>query len=113
MTDRLHITAEDVAARLQVSTTTLYRWIRKKNFPAGEKVNRTGMPGPRTTSLWDIRIVDQWAIDNDVLIRTDPTLPDRDYFKLTDDPAWVKKAKAAVYVMGAAAIAFLVATWVI
>ena len=113
MTDRLYLNAEDVAARLKISTTTLYRWVKKKNFPAGEKVGRTGMPGPRTTSLWDIRIVDQWAIDNGVLIRTDPTLPDRDYFKLTDDPAWVKRAKVAVYVMGAAAIAFLITTWVI
>jgi hypothetical protein len=106
MSDRIHINAEDVATRLQISTPTLYRWVKKKKFPAGEHADRSGMPGPRTTTLWDIRTVDQWAIDNNVIIRIDPTLPDREYLGLVDDPAWVKHAHTALYAIGAAAIAY-------
>jgi hypothetical protein len=113
MSDRIHINAEDVATRLQISTPTLYRWVKKKKFPAGEHADRSGMPGPRTTTLWDIRTVDQWAIDNDVIIRIDPTLPDREYLGLVDDPTWVKHAHTALYVIGAAAIAYLLYSWII
>ena len=113
MSDRIHINAEALATRLQISTPTLYRWVKKKKFPAGEQVDRSGMAGPRTTTLWDIRTVDQWAIDNNVIIRIDPTLPDRDYFGLDDDPAWVKHGKTALYAIGAAAIAYLLYSWVI
>jgi hypothetical protein len=101
MNDRLYLNAEDVAARLQISKRTLYRRLKAKKFPAGIQVERTGMPGPRTTHLWDIRVVDQWAIDNGTPIRIDPTLPDREYLELVDDPAWVKNAKLVAYAIGA------------
>jgi hypothetical protein len=112
MNDRLYLNAEDVAARLQISKRTLYRRLKAKKFPAGTPVERTGMPGPRTTTLWDIRVVDQWAIDNGTPIRIDPTLPDREYLELVDDPAWVKKAKLVAYAIGAGAISSLLYSWV-
>ena len=105
MRDHIHLNAGEVAARLQISTPTLYRWVKKKKFPAGEHADRSGMPGPQTTTLWDICTVDQWAIDNNVLIRIDPTLPDREYLGLADDPTRVKHGKTALYAIGAAAAA--------
>lgn len=112
MNDRLYLNAEDVAARLQISKRTLYRRLKAKKFPAGTQVERTGMPGPRTTHLWDIRVVDQWAIDNGTPIRIDPTLPDREYLELVDDAAWVKNAKLVAYAIGAGAISSLLYSWV-
>jgi hypothetical protein len=112
MNDRLHLNAEDVAMRLQISIPTVYRWVKSEKFPAGEKIERIGMPGPRHTHLWDIRVVDQWAIDNGVTIRVDPTLPDREYLGMVDDPAWVKNAKLVVYAIGAGAISSLLYSWV-
>ena len=106
VTDRLYLNAEDVAARLNIAVPTLYRWVKKKKFPKGETVARTGMPGPRNTTLWDIRVVDQWAIDNGVAIRVDPTLPDREYLTFVDDPKLVYLAKLGAYVLGAIAIAY-------
>mgnify|MGYP003644499091 CR=1 FL=1 len=113
MNDRLHLNAEDVAARLQISAPTLYRWIKKKKFPKGDHVRRIGMAGPRTTSMWDIRTVDQWAIDNGAIIRIDPTLPNRKYLRLVDDPKWVKNAKLVAYAIGGGAISALIYSWVI
>ena len=112
MNDRLHLNAEDVATRLQISKRTLYRRVKEKRFPAGEKISRAGLPGPRHTHLWDIRVIDQWAIDNRVTIRVDPTLPDREYLGLVDDPAWVKNAKLVAYAIGAGAISSLLYSWV-
>lgn len=111
MNDRIHLNAEDVATRLQIATPTLYRWVKQKKFPKGEHVQRTGMPGPRTTSLWDIRVVDQWAIDNGVKIRIDPTLPDREYLGLVDDEKWVKTSRLVAYSIGVGAIASLLYSW--
>jgi len=113
MRDIVHLNAEDTATRLGISVPTLYRWVKKKKFPKGEVVERSGMPGPRTTTLWDIRVIDQWAIDNELTIRIDPTLPDREYFGLTDDPSWVKKAKIGTYVVGACAILFFIYSMVV
>ena len=112
MNDRLHLNAEDVATRLQISKRTLYRRVKEKRFPEGEQISRAGMPGPRHTHFWDIRVVDQWAIDNGVTIRVDPTLPDREYLGMVDDPAWVKNAKLVVYAIGAGAISSLLYSWV-
>jgi predicted DNA-binding transcriptional regulator AlpA len=112
MTESLYLNAEDVAMRLQISTPTIYRWVKSEKFPAGEKIERIGMAGPRHTTLWDIRVVDQWAIDNHVLIRVDPTLPDREYLGLVDDPAWVKTAWLVAYAIGAGAISSLLYSWV-
>lgn len=112
MNDRVYLNAEDVAARLKISIPTLYRWVKKKKFPEGERTERTGMPGPRHTTLWDIRVVDQWAIDNGVIIRIDPTLPDRDYMGLKDDAPWVKNARLVAYAVGIGAISSLLYAWV-
>jgi|TARA_R110000868_G_C10920310_1_gene765639 predicted DNA-binding transcriptional regulator AlpA len=112
MNDRLHLNAEDVATRLKISKRTLYRRVKDKTFPAGEKIRRVGLSGPRHTHLWDIRVIDQWAIDNGVTISVDPTLPDREYLGLVDDPAWVKNAKLVAYAAGAGAISSLIYSWV-
>jgi predicted DNA-binding transcriptional regulator AlpA len=111
MTDRLYLNADDVAARLKISTTTLYRWVKKKDFPPGTQVRREGKPGPRTTSLWDIREVDQWAIDNGITITTDPTLQDRDYLTYVKDPSWVKTSRTVAYLIGGAIITYLIAMY--
>lgn len=108
MTDRLYLNAEDTATRLRIATPTLYRWVKTKKFPKGEVVERTGMPGPRTVTLWDIRVVDQWAIDNNVVIRIDPTLPDHKYMGLADDKPYVGRMRLVAYAIGAAAIAYLI-----
>lgn len=112
MADKLYINAEDVAARLCVSVPTIYRWVKIKKFPEGKSVERTGMPGPRHTTLWDIRIVDQWAIDNGVIIRIDPTLPDRDYLEAYDDAPWAKNVRLVVYAVVIGAISSLLYAWV-
>lgn len=112
MADKLYINAEDVAARLEISIPTLYRWVKKKKFPEGEKTERTGMPGPRNTTLWDIRVVDQWARDNNVFIRIDPTLPDSDYMGTNDDASWAKNARLVAYAVGIGAISSLLYSWV-
>ena len=112
MTDRLHLNAEDTATRLKISPPTLYRWVKTKKFPKGEHVQRTGMPGPRTTSLWDSRVVDQWAIDNGIQIRIDPTLPDREYLNLVHDKPYVGQMRLAAYAGGVGAIASLLYSWI-
>ena len=112
MTDRLYLNAEDAATRLKISVPTLYRWVKAKKFPAGERVERTGMPGPRTTTLWDIRVVDQFAIDNGIEIRIDPTLPDHKYMNLMDDKPYVKNMRLVAYAIGVGAIASLLYSWV-
>ncbi len=112
MTDRLYLNAEDTATLLRISITTLYRWVRAKKFPPGERVERTNMPGPRNTTLWDIRVVDQFAIDNGIEIRIDPTLPDHKYMNLMDDKPCGKNMRLVAYAIGAGAIASLLYSWV-
>lgn len=111
MNDRVYLNAEDVAARLKISIPTLYRWVKKKKFPKGMSVERTGMPGPRHTTLWDIRVVDQWASDNNVIIRIDPTLPDSDYMGTNDDAPWAKNVHLVAYAVCIGAISSLL-SWV-
>lgn len=113
MNDRLHLNAEDTATRLGVSKPTLYKWVKAKKFPKGEVVERSGMPGPRTVTLWDIRVVDQWAIDNGVIITIDPTLPDHTYMGLMEDKPYVSRMRLAAYAVGGAAIGYLIVSLVL
>jgi len=108
MNDRIYLNAEDTATRLGISIPTLYRWVKAKKFPKGEVADRTGMPGPRTVTLWDIRVVDQWAIDNNVIIRIDPTLPDHKYMGLMEDKPYVSRMRLVTYAIGAAAFVYLI-----
>jgi len=112
MADKLYINAEDVAARLCVSVPTIYRWVKAKKFPEGERIERKGMPGPKQTTVWDIRVVDQWASDNNVVIRIDPTLPDSDYMGTNDDAPWAKNVRLVVYAIGIGSISSLLYAWV-
>ena len=53
ITERRYLGARDVAKRLSLSTTTLYRLIQRGDFPQGLKFGHS--------TRWDIQDVDAWA----------------------------------------------------
>lgn len=80
------INIEKIAELGNVSTATVYRWIKHPRFPKPAKVPRTADRGPATVKCWDRQQVINWMVSESKIheVNAEETTPEELESRLTE-----------------------------